>query len=82
METRCTKDRAPIHGGGPALEGQSPELQYLLRAVNKLSTFIQAALTNLWHESIKGWPFKIKVNLDEAHRLVSFSELQKNLQEQ
>ena len=55
METRCTKDYAPIHGGGPAPEGQSPELQYLLRAVNKLETFIQAALTNLWHESIEGW---------------------------
>ena len=55
METRCTKDRAPIHGGGPALEGQSPELHYLLRAVNKLDTFIQAALTNLLHESIEGW---------------------------
>ena len=40
---------------GPALEGQSPELHYLLRAVNKLDTFIQAALTNLWHESIEGW---------------------------
>ena len=51
METRCTKDRAPIHGGGPAPEGQSPELQYLLRAVNKLGTFIQAALTR----QPKGW---------------------------
>ena len=47
-----TTFRPFLHGGGPAPEGQSPELQYLLRAVNKLSTFIQAALTNLWHESI------------------------------